>query len=524
MAQVADDHPDGGVPSKYRALSGTVVRGVALAGGGYALTQVLTLAFYIALARLASPSEFGQLAAGMVLLGIGLIYTESGMLSALVYRRDRVEEAAATAVVSTFVGGVALALAALAASPLIGLLFDSDRVGSVAAALSGLLLLRTMSVVPDALLQRRFSFLRRMVVEPLGAIAFGVTAVVLTSNGLGVWGLVIGHYASALAIVLLTWGLARWRPQLRLASFATWRELIAYGRHTIAATTLIRVGEEIPVLLLGRFVGTGPLGQFRYGMRIASLPLAMTMAAASYVIFPALARIAVERDRFRAALVRSLRWMAILAVPAGLLLVPLGESTAALLFGDIWVDAGNAAAALALFAAGRALTSLMVEALKADGRPDVVVRMNFVEIVVSATAMVALLPFGLIGICLGVSVGVIVRATYAFRRASEILGVPMAALVGEIRAPIIAAVAMVAVLFPLETLVVEAGSHATAIGLGLLLAEVALGLLVYAGLIRLLVPGAIAELLTMLRTMRRRAPSVEQGESGIEPKIESSAT
>lgn len=501
-----------------------MVRGVALAGGGYALTQALTLGFYIALARLVAPEDFGQLAAGMVLVGIGLIYTESGMLAALVYRRDRIEEAAATAVVATFVGGGVAALAALGASPLIGLLFDSDTVGNVAAAMSGLLLLRTMSVVPDALLQRRFSFLRRMVVEPLAAVAFGVTAVVLTSSGLGVWGLVIGHYASALSIVLLSWGLARWRPQLRLASFATWRELIAYGRHTIAATTVIRVGEEIPVFLLGRLVGTGALGQFRYGSRIASLPLAMTMAAASYVLFPALARIAAERDRFRAALVRSLRWMAIVAVPGALILVPLGESTAALVFGDIWAAAGNAAAALALYAAGRALTSLIVETLKADGRPDVVVRMNLIEVVVGVTAMVALLPLGLIGVCLGASLGVIVRAGYAFKRASEIVGVPLATLVGEIRAPILAGVAMIAVLFPLERFLIEAGSHATAAGFGLLLAEALLGLLLYAGVIRLLVPSAIAELLAMLRTVRRRGPSAEPSESAVEPKIESSAT
>ena len=87
-------------------------------------------------------------------------------MAALIHRRDRIDEAASTAVVATALGGVASRLIALAASPLIGLFFDSDDRGDP-PPISGLLLLRTL-VVPEALLQRRFSFLRRMIIEPAG--------------------------------------------------------------------------------------------------------------------------------------------------------------------------------------------------------------------------------------------------------------------------------------------------------------------------------------------------------------------
>lgn len=505
-------------PTPPGGLTGTVVRGVAFAATGFALTQVLTLGSYVVLARLATPTEFGQLASGMVLVGIGLVLTESGMMSALIYQRDRIEEAAATAVISTFVGGLALGLLALAFSPLIGLYFDSETVAMVAAAVSGIVLVQALRVVPEALLQRRFSFFRRMVVEPCAAIAFGATAVVLVSNGYGVWGLVLGQYASALTDVVLSWGLVRWRPQLRLASFAMWRELIAYGRHTIAATTVIRIGGELPVLLLGRFTGTAAVGQFRYGIRIAALPLALLMAAASYVIFPALARIAEERDRFHAAFLRALRWMAMLAIPGGLILVPLGEPLAVLVFGPTWADAGKAAMALALFTSGRALTSLIVEALKADGRPDVVVRMNAVEVVVGAAAMIALLGFGLIGVCLGIATGVVVRAAYAFHKCNRVVGVPLAPMLHELRAPLLAGVAMVAVLLPLELFIVDAESRGVAMGLLLLAAEAGLGLTIYSALIHILVPGTGGELARLLRSSRlRRSPAKGGGEDESRP-------
>jgi PST family polysaccharide transporter len=408
-------------------------------------------------------------------------------------------------VVATFLAGLLIGLLMLALAPAIGAFFDSETVTGIAAAAAGLALLRTIAVVPEALLQRRFSFLRRMVVEPGSVLAFGITGVVLTANGLGVWGLVIAQYASFLMGALLSWGLVHWRPQLRLASFAMWRELISYGRHTIAATTVIRVGEEIPVFLLGRFTGAAALGQLRYGRRIASLPLAMIMAAASYVLFPAFARIATERERFHASVLRALRWMAILAIGGGMIMIPLGKPLTTLAFGPVWAAAGEAVMALGVYTAARGISSLIVEAFKAHGRPDVVTRMNVVELVVGTIAMLALLPFGLVGVCVGISIGSVIRAVYAIRRAHVVVGLPLRNMLEAIRAPLLAAFVMVAILLPLDILVLHAGDHATLPGLLLLALEAALGLAIYAGILHVLIPGALAELRGLLRKMWKRS-------------------
>jgi O-antigen/teichoic acid export membrane protein len=501
-----------------KGLTGTVVRGSALAGIGYALSQILTLATYLVLARLVSPTEFGLFTAGLVMVGLARLYTESGMLAAVVYWRDRLEEAAATAFVATFVAGVLIGLLMLALAPAIGWFFHDSTVTGIAAAAAGLALLRTIAIVPDALLQRQFSFLRRMVVEPGSVLAFGVVGIVLTANGLGVWGLVIAQYASFLVAALLSWGLISWRPQLRLASFAMWRELISYGRHTIAAATVIRVGEEIPVLILGRFTGAAALGQLRYGRRIASLPLAMIMAAASYVLFPAFARIATERERFQASVLRALRWMAILAVGGGLIMIPLGKPLTSLAFGDVWAQAGEAVMALGVYTAARGISSLIVEALKAHGRPEIVTRMNAIELVVGTIAMLALLPFGLVGVCVGISIGSILRTAYALRSAHAVMGLPRRNLLVAIRPPVVAALAMVAVLLPLDLLVLHAGDRATVPGLLILAFEAVLGVAIYGGLLHLLIPGALAELRGLLGKIRRRSLPQDQAAEEQRPR------
>ena len=288
-------------PDISKGLERPVVRGATLAGGGYVLQQVLTLGFYLALARLATPEDFGQLAAGSILVNVGLLVSESGMQAALVQRKDRIEESAATAVIATIAAGVLFAFAALALSPLVGSFFDSSTTGAVAAASSGLLFLQTIPLVPAALLQRRFSFARRFIVQPVGVIAFGVTAVIATSNGMGVWGLVLGRYATAVADIVLSWGLVRWRPRIRSASFSLWRELAEYGRFVFGSTAVYQLGGQLPVAIIGRFLGSAPLGQYQYASRLSSTPFAIVLAAASYVLFPAFSRIADDLGRLRTA-------------------------------------------------------------------------------------------------------------------------------------------------------------------------------------------------------------------------------
>src|SRR5690348_14465382 len=109
-------------------LSDTVVRGAGLAGIGYILAQVITLGFYLALSRLATPDDFGEFAAGALVVSAGLVFAESGMMAALIHREDRIDEAASTAVVATIAGGLLLSLLALAFAPLLGHFFGDSTI------------------------------------------------------------------------------------------------------------------------------------------------------------------------------------------------------------------------------------------------------------------------------------------------------------------------------------------------------------------------------------------------------------
>lgn len=477
---------------------------------GYGMSQALTLIAFLVLARLAAPEVFGEFAAASIVVGVGALLAESGMLAAVVQRGDRVEEAASTAAVSTLAAGVCFSLLALAAAPLIGLFFDSSRVGEVAAVMSGTLLLRNLSIAPEAVLLRRLSFFRRVVIEPVSVLAFAVAAIIAVDAGMGVWGLVVGQYAGAAADLVLSWAIVRWRPRLSLVSFGMWKELASYGRHVVGATIVLRLGDQVPVALLGRYAGEATLGQYRYAERVAVTPYAMILAAASYVLFPVFSRIQAEGERLRAAYRRSLRWICMLGFPLAFVMVPLGEPLVVLVFGEPWREAGQALPAICLYPALSPLVSLASEAFKAIGRPQLLLRMHVVTTAVGSAAMAALLGFDLVGVLAGISVGSAVGAGYSLRLARDQMGQSMSGMWAQIWPPLIASLVMAAALFPLEHSVLQAADRATGPGLLILSGELLISAGVYLAVLGMLARDTFGELATLrngLRAVREDAPA-----------------
>jgi len=499
-------------PEQPSGLARIVIRGASLSAGGLVVSQGMNFAFYLILARLATPEDFGVMAAALLVVGTAILFAESGLVSALIQREDGVEEAANTALVATLLAGVGLAGVSLAVSPLVGAFFESREVTLAAAAMSGFLVIRAATLVPDGLMRRRFAFARRLVVEPGAVIAFGIVAITLCAHGYGFWGLVIGQYASVLAQLVLTWALARWRPRLGLASFSMWCEMAGFGRHLILADAVQRVASELPTALVGRYVGTGALGQYRYGFRFASQPFAVLLNTASFVLFPALSRITRDPPRFRAAFVRSLRWVSVMAFPAGFVFLPIGEPLLVVLLGEEWRAAGLALMAMFAYTTARCFDSLATEAIIAWGEPRVVARMHLIGLALSAVLMISLLPLGLVGVAAGLSLAAVGVALYAMVAVCRRIEILLSQAITEVWPPALAATAMAGTMLALESRVLDADAHGVVEGVLLLSLEVAVGAVVYFAVLALLRPATIRELLGGTKRLfgvvrRRLSPS-----------------
>ncbi|MBL1074073.1 oligosaccharide flippase family protein [Nocardia sp. 2] len=481
-------------PVEEQHLSGRIGRVAAASAVALVVGEIVTLGQTIALARLLSPAEVGIFAAGTVLTMLLTTFVEGGLRAGLVQRPDRVADAAETVFYASFVNGTLMALGAVAAAPLIGMIFDSNTIGLVAASTAGFLLLFSLTNVPEALLQREFSVKRRIIVGPAVSVSFATVSVTMAALGFGVWSMVVGTYASYVVWVILTWWLARWRPGRGRASFRLWRELARYGSPVVVNMLGARAQGMIEAAVVGRGLDSAALGHYRYGQRIAQIPVRFIVEVGAFSLFPAFSRIAEDSDRSRLAqaYLRAIRLATVGAVALTGLVLALGQPAVVLVFGEPWREAGAVVVAMAGLGLGKAWMSVSEEAIKGTGRTGLLNWQTATELVLGIGLLLAGIHFfGLVGVGLATSVTALLVAALVTTLARSVIGVGPLAFLRAVGPPLPAGALALAACWVLEHRVLHADTRPILLGVGVLILDVVVFATVYLLALTVLAPDIV---------------------------------
>lgn len=490
-------------------------RGTAWAFIGYLGNYAVTFAFTVVTARLLSPHIFGIMGLSVVVIAVGTLVADSGTQAALIHWKDDLDEAINTALISVPLTGLAAALLGVAAAPLLAWFYDESQVLPVAALLSGVLFLRSFGLVSDAILQRNLDFkLRRAVVDPLAALAGGATATVLALAGAGIWSLVAMWYANTLTVVIGSWILARYSPDLRRANFRTWRRLASYGRSILGAHTVQLLFGYLDTATIGRNLSSASVGWYGAATRLAILPAQATTYVVGAALFPAFTRMGNDIARLRSAFLEALRYISLLAFPLLSALAVISTPFVVVLFGEQWRPTGPVLAVMMLWILPLSVFEPAMELFKAIGRPGLVFKLAVLKFVVFAGYLTVLWTMDLVtlvrvGAGLGASVAVSLIATAVI--VARALETDVATLWHAIRPALIAGVTSALGMYLLSNFAmgdIEFDRHiiGTGISLGPVIPLLLMGIVTAFGFILF---GVVAELVERgcIRTLIREGRS-----------------
>lgn len=514
----------GPAESGPRSLRASIGRVAAASGAALILGQFITLAQTVALARLLTPTEVGLFAAGTVLTMFLANFVEGGLRSGLVHREGDLTDASETVFWVTIGSGLLMSLGALIAAPVIGLIFHSSTAGYIAASSAGVLLMFSLTSVPEALLQREFSVKRRLLVGPAIALSFAAVSVTMAALGFGVWSMVAGFYASNLTWVVGVWCLCPWRPGRGKASYREWRRLARYGFPLVLGMIGARVQQLAESIVVGRGLSTAALGYYRYGQRISQIPVSAIIEIGSVSLFPAFSRISGDLERFRRAFLRALGLAVAGAAAVSALMIALGVPAVVAVFGEKWHGAGVVVATMAGLGLGKALICVSEEAIKGAGRTALLNWYTLLEVTLGLSLLLLFIwQFGLVGVGLSVSITALAVGALCLGMARSVLSLPMRPILGVLTPPILSAAAGLAVVWPLEHLVLQSASHGLVTAIGLLTLDTVIFTAVYVALLAVFGRPALQSARDLVSQLRGRSeplsepveePSVELEERG----------
>jgi PST family polysaccharide transporter len=472
----------------HGGLADVLKRGVATAGFGLVICQLVSAGQMVAMARLLGPEQVGVFTAGSVAVWFLMVFAQNAPMQALVQREADIEDAANTVLVGTFVIGLLATVFFLAAAPLLGYLFQDSRVGVVAAATAPVMLLYACSCAPYGLILRAFQFKQRVIIDSSAQIVSAVVSVTFAVLGYGVWAMVLGLYASAGAGLVLSWWIAKWRPFRGRFSSTIWHELVSFSWPLVLDEVGGRAREMCEQVLVGRSFGTAGLGQYRYAYRIGWMPGLALIQAFGSVLYPAFARIAHDRRRFRHALLRALGWSWFAALPVGALTVIAGQPVVVLLLGNEWRFAGETTAAMAGIGLGTALSSVCTVAIKGAGRSSQLNWMTALNLGLGLGLVILLLPFGLVWVGVAISLTYLAVGALGVELARALASASHREILSCLGPTTLSALVAFAVVFPLERLVVRSDHMIEPLALAAIIAECALFMIVYFLALRVLAP------------------------------------
>jgi O-antigen/teichoic acid export membrane protein len=355
----------------------------------YAATRVVTVLTTLVLARLLAPADFGLFA--MATLGMELLSVFSGLWlgAALIVRPDMDRRAEGTVLALLVGAGVALALILGGLSPLLAAFFGEPRLTGIVLVLAAVLLVSGVNWFYETLLQRELAFRRRFVCQIARTIVFSGVALGLGASGAGVWSLVVaylaGYVANAAALLMLT--PYRVRPAFDRAEA---RRVIETGRGFLSQDLAVFLGQNADYLAVGRILGPAQLGFYAMAFRQAELPHYAIAEPVGKVTFPAFAQMHHRGEEVRPAFLDTLRLMALVTFPFGVILSAAAVPFAVALFGASWKPMAAPLALLGVWALLRPLQVTVGNLLNSLGQATVYGRVSMILLLpLAASAFVA---------------------------------------------------------------------------------------------------------------------------------------
>lgn len=435
-----------------------VVRGIAWVGGTMFLDRAIRYVAFLILGGLLAPRDFGLFAAvNVTILGLALLQG-FGIGQALIYRKERLDEAADTAFFVTVSLGLVLAAVAWAAAPLVASFYREEALAELFKVASVLLVLRAIRLVPYYLFEKALDFRRKFVPGLCASLTYLVVALTMAMNGMGAWSLVAAEIASAAAEGIAYWVLSPWRPKLQFVP-ALARQDLAFGWAVLGGSLLIFAFRSVDRVVVSRVLGMEELGLYAFAYVMANTPVMLFTRVLNTVLLPSYSALAEDGRRQARLFFRAVSYLAGASALFVLGLLAFGGYLLLSLYGDKWQGAVVPLSILALFGFFRALTDLSGDLLIGTGRPVDYRKVNALQLVLAAAGLYAgATLWGLPGVALAMVVAAALSMLLACRFVNRAIQGGAAAFARAVRGPVIAFAALALPAFGAVRLLPEQGS------------------------------------------------------------------
>ena len=356
----------------------SIVGGMIWKMGERLLGQGVSFVVSVVLARLLVPDDYGLIALTTVCLNLANVFIISGFSTALIQKKDADERDFSTIFYCSQICSILLYGVLYLAAPLVAAFYERTELIRLLRVFALLLPLSVYNNIQNAYIARHMQFRKTFTASIISSVVSGTVGIVMAYLGFGVWALVVQSMTNSVVNTIVLCFTVPWHPTRTFCADSA-KKMMNYGSRVLLADLSGTFFSELRSLIIGRVYTSADLAFYSKGQQLPTLITTNLSNTIIAVMFPALSNESDNLEQVKQMTKRSMKVLSFTMVPCMMGLAAVMEPLILLLFTDKWAQTIPYGQVLSLSYCIAMFTTLSLQVLKAIGRSDVVLKLEFIK-------------------------------------------------------------------------------------------------------------------------------------------------
>lgn len=359
--------------------------------------QLVSTIVSIVLARLLLPEDYGLVAIVTILITICNIFVTSGFGNSLIQKKDADDVDFSSVLYVSIVLSIAFYALIFFIAPLMAEFYDNDLLTPVLRVMGLRIPIAAINSVQHAYVARKMIFKKFFWATLIGTIVSGGVGIYMAYSGYGVWALVAQYLINVLIDTLILGIVLKWLPKL-VFSFSRLKDLLSYG-WKLLVSGLMRAGcDEIRGLIIGKKYVPSDLAYFEQGKKYPQIVSTNITVSLNNVLLSAMSKVQDDRKKLKEITRKSVRLCSYVVFPLMIGLAAVADAFIEVLLTDKWLFTVPYLQIMCIAYIFQPIQMANVTAIQAMGRSDLYLKMDIIKNLISISAIIVSMWFGVIWI------------------------------------------------------------------------------------------------------------------------------
>lgn len=344
---------------------------------GTLVKTFLQIAQVAVLARILEPEDYGLMAMVTVVLGFASLFSDFGVNSAFVQRRDVSDSQRSSLFWFNVIVSFCLMVLVVALSPLLALFFGDERLTPLMMLSATIFFISAIGIQVRMAAEKILLFRNVMLIEVASALIGFSVALWGAWQGWGVYALIAAAIMAAITSTIFLWLFLSlgWRPALHLR-FKEVQSFLGFGSALVANNLVNQINLTIDIILGGRMLAASQLGFYSIPRDLMLRVQFVINPIITRVAFPLIAELQKDTDRVRSIYLQTLNMTASINAPIYMGIAFFPHEIVEVLLGSGWEQSANIIQILALWSGLRSTGNPVGSLLLGMGRATLALKWN----------------------------------------------------------------------------------------------------------------------------------------------------